>query len=63
MRKRLSSLSAIRKPGDLRDYYVRKIEQGKRPIVVLNSVAAKIIHHLWAVLASGKPYTPYLHMS
>ena len=59
---RLASLNAVRRPGTLRDYYLRKIEQGKRPIVALNNVAGKIIHHLWAVLASGKPYQPYLQM-
>jgi transposase len=60
---RLAALVAVRKRGDLRDYYLRKIQQGKRPIVVLNNVAGKIIHHLWAVIHSGKPYQPYLHMS
>lgn len=60
---RLASLAAARSPGDLRDYYLRKLEQGKRPIVALNNVAGKIIHHLWAVLDSGKPYSRYLHMS
>ncbi len=60
---RLASLAAVRSPGDLRDYYLRKLEQGKRPIVALNNVASKIIHHLWAVLASGKPYSRRLHMS
>jgi len=60
---RLAALSAVRVDGDLRDYYRRKIAQGKKPIVVLNNVAGKIIHHLWAVIASGKPYKPHLHMS
>lgn len=60
---RLAALSAVRVDGDLRDYYQRKLAQGKRPIVVLNNVAGKIIHHLWAVINSGKPYQPRLHMS
>lgn len=60
---RLAALTAVRVPGDLRDYYLRKIQQGKRPIVVLNNVAGKIIHHLWAVINKNQPYKPYLHMS
>ncbi|MBK9274398.1 MAG: transposase [Flavobacteriales bacterium] len=60
---KLAALAAVRVPGDLQDYYHRKIAQGKRPIVVLNNVAGKIIHHLWAVIHSGRPYQPRLHMS
>lgn len=60
---KLAALAAIRVPGDLQDYYQRKITQGKRPILVLNNVAGKIIHHLWAVIHSGKPYQPRLHTS
>jgi transposase len=60
---KLSALAAVRVPGDLQDYYQRKLDQGKRPIVALNNVAGKIIHHLWAVIQSGKPYQPRLHMS
>lgn len=60
---RLAALAAVRVDGDLRDYYQRKLAQGKRSIVVLNNVAGKIIHHLWAVINSGKPYQPRLHMS
>jgi transposase len=60
---RLAALAAVRVDGDLRDYYERKVAQGKRRIVALNNVAGKIIHHLWAVINSGKPYQPRLHMS
>lgn len=59
----LAAMSAIRVKGDLQDYYKRKIAQGKKPMSVLNAVRAKIIHHIWAVLASGQPYKPHLHMS
>lgn len=60
---RMAALGAVRVNGDLRDYYLRKLEQGKRPCVALNNVAGKIIHHLWAVLASGEPYKPRLRMT
>lgn len=60
---KLAALAAVRVPGDLQDYYKRKLDQGKRPILALNNVAGKIIHHLWAVIHSGKPYQPRLHMS
>jgi transposase len=59
----LAALSAIRVKGDLQDYYYRKLAQGKKPMTVLNALRAKIIHHIWAVLTSGQPYKPFLHMS
>ena len=62
----MASMAAVRVPGDLQNYYHRKLQQGKPPMSALNAVRAKIVHHLWAVLQSGLPYTPFkqhLHMS
>lgn len=59
----LAALTAIRVKGDLRDFYLRKIAQGKRPMCAINAVRAKIVHHIWAVLKSGEPYKPFLQMS
>ena len=30
-------------------------------MTALNAVRAKIVHHLWAVLESGIPYTRFKH--
>lgn len=59
----MAALSIIRCKGELRDYYLRKVEEGKSKMSVLNAVRAKIIHRLWAVLSSGSPYKPSLQMS
>lgn len=56
----LAAMAAIRSAGTLRDYYHRKCAQGKHPMSVLNAVGNKIIHHLFAVLRSGRPYQPSL---
>lgn len=58
----LASLNAKRRPGDLRDYYERKIAEGKKPIVALTALAAKLLHHLDAVIRNRKPYRAFLEL-
>jgi transposase len=61
--KRLKSLlhmcacSAIQVPGELRDYFERKIAQGKCKFVVLNAVRNKIIHRICACVRDGRKYS------
>jgi transposase len=69
-RKRLKSLfhlgamSAIRSKGELRDYYLRKVSEGKNKMLVLNAVRNKLIHRIFAVVKRkekyNKNYTPLL---
>ncbi len=56
----LSAMAAVRAQGSIQEFYRRKLEAGKKPISAINAVRNKIVHHLCAVLRSGKPYTPYL---
>ena len=61
-RKRLKSLihmgtmSAIQVKGDLQDYYVRKLGEGKHTMLVLNAVRNKLIHRVCAVVRRGEKY-------
>lgn len=61
-RKRLKSLfhlaamSSIRAKGELRDYYQRKVGEGKNKMLVLNAVRNKIIHRIYAVVRRGEKY-------
>jgi len=61
-RKRLKSLlhmaamSAIRSKGDLQDYYLRKVAQGKNRMLVLNAVRNKLVHRICAVVRRGEKY-------
>ena len=57
----MAALNAVKVPGDLQTYYQRKLAHGKAPMTALNAVRAKIVHHLWAVLESGIPYTRFKH--
>ena len=42
--------------GELRDYYQRKVKEGKNKMLVLNAVRNKLIHRLYAVVARGENY-------
>jgi transposase len=52
----LASLSVIRLSGDMRDYYQRKVAEGKNKMSVLNAVRNKIIHRVYAVLKNQRSY-------
>lgn len=52
----MAALSVIRLKGELRDYYLRKIAEGKNKMSVLNAVRNKLIHRICAVIARGTPY-------
>ncbi len=56
----LAAMSAIRLAGDLRDYYQRKVAEGKKKMSTLNAVRNKIIHRVYAVLKKQRPYQNYL---
>jgi transposase len=56
----LASMSVIRLSGDMRDYYKRKVAEGKNKMCVLNAVRNKIIHRIYAVLRDQRPYQIYL---
>jgi len=51
-----SALSAIVHDKELREYYERKIGQGKKPRVVINAVRNKIIHRIFAVVKREEPF-------
>ena len=61
-RKRLKSLvhlaamSAIRVKGEIQDYYLRKVAEGKNKMLVLNAVRNKLIHRVCAVVHNQKKY-------
>lgn len=52
----MSALGVIHRPGELRDYYQRKLAEGKPPMAVINAVRCKLIHRLFAVIKRGTPY-------
>lgn len=52
----MSAMGAIRKKGELQDYYKRKVEEGKNKMSVLNAVRNKIIHRVFACARKNRAY-------
>jgi transposase len=59
----LAAMSAIRLKNDLREYYMRKVAEGKNKMSVLNAVRNKIIHRIFAVIKNQLPYHNLLLLS
>lgn len=52
----MGTMSAIQVKGDLQDYYLRKLGEGKHTMLVLNAVRNKLIHRVCAVVRRGEKY-------
>ena len=58
----LAAQNSIRHDPELKDYYLRKRNEGKCHWLVLNNVKNKLIHRIFAVVRDGKMYSKqYLH--
>jgi len=55
----LAAMSVIRIKGELREYYLRKVAEGKSKMSVLNAIRNKIIHRIYATILNNTPYKPY----
>jgi len=52
----LAARAAITAKGELREYYLRKVAQGKNKMSVLNAIRNKIIQRIFCVIKRGTPY-------
>jgi transposase len=59
----MAALRAVCLNNDLRDYYLRKTQEGKNKMTVLNAVRNKIVHRAFAVIKQQRPYVPNLVLS
>lgn len=59
----LAAMSAIRLQNDLRNYYLRKVEEGKNKMSVLNAIRNKIIHRVFAIIKNKTMYKNDLILS
>lgn len=59
----LAAMSAIRLKNDLREYYLRKVAEGKNKMCVLNAVRNKIVHRIFAVIKNQILYQSDLILS
>lgn len=59
----LVAMSAIRINGEMKEYYERKIKEGKAKMSVLNAIRNKIILRIFACVNNKKYYEKKLHQS
>jgi transposase len=52
----LAALSAINVKGEIKEYYERKVAEGKNKMSVLNAIRNKLIHRIFAVIKRLTPY-------
>lgn len=52
----MAALSAIKMQGEFKDYFERKLEEGKNKMTVINSVRAKIINRMFALIRDNRKY-------
>lgn len=56
----MASMGAVKVKGEMRDYYERKVKDGKNKMSVLNAIRNKLVHRMMAVIERQTPYTPIL---
>jgi transposase len=59
----LAAMSSIRLPNDLRSYYLRKVQEGKNKMSILNAIRNKIIHRVFAIIKNQTMYKNDLILS
>lgn len=59
----LAAMSAIRHDNKFRDYYRRKVAEGKNKMSVLNAVRNKIVHTIFALIKNQATYQDHLVLS
>lgn len=52
----MAALSIIRYSGELRTYWLRKLDEGKHKMVVLNAIRNKLIQRVFAVVRRGEKF-------
>ena len=52
----LAALSSVRKAGSMREYFDRKVLEGKNKMLVLNAIRNKLVHRIFACVRDEKKY-------
>lgn len=52
----MAAMSCIRAKGELKEYYIRKVLEGKNKMLVLNNVRNKLIERMFAVIKRQSAY-------
>jgi transposase len=52
----MAALAAVRESGELQDYFLRKVKEGKNKMSVINAVRNKLIHRVFACVRDNRLY-------
>lgn len=52
----LAAISASRMKGEIREYYIRKVKEGKNKMSVLNAIRCKLVKRMFAIIMRQTPY-------
>jgi transposase len=52
----MSALSAVAMKGEMREYFIRKVTQGKNKMSVINAIRNKLILRIFAVIKKDQSY-------
>lgn len=52
----LAALRVIQLDGELRQFYLKKVAEGKNKMLVINALRNKIIHRIMAAIRDNRPY-------
>ncbi|UZR99833.1 IS110 family transposase [Chondrinema litorale] len=52
----MSALSATQMKGELNDYYLKKVGEGKKKMLVLNNIRNKLIHRIFKCIKEDRKY-------
>lgn len=55
----MAAISVCKSDPEFRQYFERKIEQGKHPMAIINAIRNKILHRVIAVVKRGYPYIQF----
>ena len=59
----MAAMRAIQLDNDLKGYYLKKVEQGKNKMLVINAIRNKIVHRIFAMVKNQKFYDFNLYLS
>lgn len=59
----LCALSAIKYVSDLRDYFNRKVEEGKHKMSIINAIRNKLLLRAFAVVKNDKPFVENMRIA
>ena len=59
----MAAVSILSTSGDLKQYYDRKVAEGKNKMTVINAIRSKLIHRVFAVIRDNRKYEKnYIHV-